>query len=109
MWQTTQPRLSKCSVRIRRRVILVQLFFPFHHRNAHSTIRYPLILHMSLPDPTQAPDAFGAYLKSVDLPFAQTVFGHYQNRPTESNGRFQEVATQEWCERMDALLVSPRH
>ena len=64
---------------------------------------------MSLPDPTQAPDTFGTYLKSLDLPFAQTVFGHYQNRLTESNGQFQEVATQEWCERMDALLVSPHH
>jgi hypothetical protein len=63
---------------------------------------------MSLPDPTEAPDAFGDYLKSVDLHFAQTVFDHYQNRPSESNGRFQEVATLEWCERMDALLVSPR-
>jgi len=64
---------------------------------------------MSFPDPTQAPSSFGDYLKSVGLHFAQTVFGHYQNRPTESNGRFQEVTTLEWCERMDALLVSPRH
>ena len=53
---------------------------------------------MSLPDPTLAPDAFGDYLKSVDLPFAQTIFGHYQNRLSESNGQFQEVATLEWCE-----------
>ncbi|KIM78016.1 hypothetical protein PILCRDRAFT_11473 [Piloderma croceum F 1598] len=59
---------------------------------------------MSFPDPTQAPSSFGDYLKSVGLHFAQTIFGHYQNRPTESNGRFQEVATLEWCERMDALL-----
>ena len=63
---------------------------------------------MSLPDPTQAADAFGDYLKSVGLHFARTVFDHYQNRPSESNGRFQEVATLEWCKRMDALLVSPR-
>jgi hypothetical protein len=94
-------------VRIRRRVILVQLFFPFHHSDAHSSIRYPLIVHISLPDPTQVPDTFGDYLKSVGLQFAQTVFDHYQSRPSESNGRVQEVATLEWCERMDALLVSP--
>jgi hypothetical protein len=53
---------------------------------------------VSLPDPTEAPDAFGDYLKSVGLHFAQTVFDHYQSRPSESNGQFQEVATLEWCE-----------
>jgi hypothetical protein len=63
---------------------------------------------MSYPDPMQSPDAFCDYLKSLGLNFAQTVFGHYQVRPSESNGRFDEVATLEWCERMDLLLVSPR-
>jgi len=64
---------------------------------------------MSVPDPTEAPDAFGEHLKSLDLRFAQTVFGHYQNRPIQSNGRFDEVTTLEWCERMDTLLVSLCH
>ena len=62
---------------------------------------------MSYPDPIEAPDSFGDFLKSQGLHLAQTVFGHYQNRPIESNGRFHELSTLEWCERMDALLVSP--
>ncbi|KIM76563.1 hypothetical protein PILCRDRAFT_12622 [Piloderma croceum F 1598] len=56
------------------------------------------------PDPIEAPDAFGEHLKSLDLHFAQTVFGHYQNRLIQSNGRFDEAPTLEWCERMDTLL-----
>ena len=79
----------------------------FHHNNAHSRIRYPLT-HMSFPDPIEAPNAFGEHLKSLGLHFAQAVFGHYQNRPIGSDGRFNELATMEWCERMDSLLVSPR-
>jgi len=64
---------------------------------------------MAFPDPTQAPEEFGDYLKSVELHFAQSVFGHYQNRPHESNGRFPPVETLEWCSRMDTYLVSSHH
>lgn len=64
---------------------------------------------MSYPDPLEAPNAFGDYLKTLELHFAVTVFGHYQNRPIDTNGRFVEGMTQEWCERMDTLLVSTRH
>ena len=64
---------------------------------------------MSYPDPCEAPDAFGDYLKSLGLHLAETVFGHYQNRPIEANGRFDEGAAQGWCERMDSLLVCIRH
>ena len=63
---------------------------------------------MSYPDPIEAPDSFGNHLKSLGLQFALTVFGHYQNRPIVTNGRFEEIVTLEWCERMDALLVSQR-
>ena len=64
---------------------------------------------MSYPDPIEAPNSFGDYLKSLGLQFALTVFGHYQNRPIVTNSQFEEVVTVEWCERMDTLLVSPHH
>jgi hypothetical protein len=61
---------------------------------------------MSFPNPIEAPNSFLDYLKSANLDFATTVFVHYQTRPGPSNGRLDEGPTTEWCEQMDALLVS---
>ena len=107
MWQSTQPRLSKQSVRIPTMCRSSSTLFPFHHNNAHSRICYPLT-HMSFPDLIEVPNAFGKHLKFLGLHFTQTVFGHYQSRPIGSNSWFNELATMEWCKRMDSLLVSPR-
>ena len=62
---------------------------------------------MSIPSPTELPDAFLEHLKSLGLDIAVTSFVHYQNRLVLSpSGRYDEAPTQEWCERMDSLLVS---
>jgi hypothetical protein len=62
---------------------------------------------MSIPSPTELPDAFLEHLKSLGLDPAVTTFIHYQKRPVLSpGGRYDEAPTQEWCERMDSLLVS---
>jgi hypothetical protein len=107
--QTTQPRLSKWSERIPTTRRFSSTFFPSHHSDTQHTIHRHPLTEMSHPDPCEAPDAFGDYLKSSELHFAQTVFDHYRNRPIETNGRFDEGMAQGWCERMDVLLVSIRH
>jgi hypothetical protein len=62
---------------------------------------------MSIPNPATHPDAFLEHLKSLDLDLAVNTFTHYQNRPVQSpDGRYDEQSTQEWCDRMDGLLVS---
>jgi len=65
---------------------------------------------MSIPSPLLSPDNFLAHAKSLGLDAIVTPFIHYQNRPLPSllGGRYDEGAAQEWCERMDTLLVSPR-
>jgi hypothetical protein len=62
---------------------------------------------MSIPNPINDPNAFLEYIKTLGLDLAVTTFAHYQNRPNPSPGRrYDEKSTQEWCERMDSLLVS---
>jgi hypothetical protein len=64
---------------------------------------------MSIPSPLLSPEDFLARVKSLGLEAIVTPFIHYQNRPLPSlpGGRYDEGAAQEWCERMDMLLVSP--
>jgi hypothetical protein len=62
---------------------------------------------MSIPDPTEHPDNFLEYLKSLGLDLVATAFFHYRTQPIVSpGGRYDVKSTQEWCERMDSLLVS---
>jgi len=62
---------------------------------------------MSMPNPQQAPQEFKAYLKTLKLEIAIPAFLHNQNRPVPGpNGRLHEGRTQDWCERMDTVLVS---
>src|SRR5258707_9850741 len=62
---------------------------------------------MSTPSPLLSPDEFLAHVKSLGLDAIVTPILHYKNRPLPSlpGGRYDENATQEWCERMDTLLV----
>jgi hypothetical protein len=65
---------------------------------------------MSFPSPTELPDAFLEHLRSLGLDLAVSTFVHYQKRPILSpGGRYEETPTQEWCERMDSLLVHSLH
>jgi len=65
---------------------------------------------MSIPDPSLSPDEFLAHVTSLDLNTIVTPLLHNRNRPLPSlpGGRYDEGAAQEWCERMDTLLVSPQ-
>jgi hypothetical protein len=66
-----------------------------------------LIGTMSIPSPTELPDAFLEHLKSLGLDLAITTFIHYQKQPVLApGGWYDEAPTQEWCEHMDSLLVS---
>lgn len=65
---------------------------------------------MSFPNPTEAPEDFFEYLKTLDLDIALTTFVHSRNQPVPGpTGRFKEDVAQFWCERMDLLLVSFHH
>jgi len=62
---------------------------------------------MSIHNPIDDLNAFLEYIKTLGLDLAVTTFTHYQNRPNQSPGCwYDERSTQEWCERMDSLLVS---
>src|SRR5258705_4331744 len=61
---------------------------------------------MSIPSPVISPEDFLAHVTSLGLDVIITPFLHYKNRPLPSipGGRYDEGATQEWCECMDTLL-----
>lgn len=104
--RSSQQRISH-SVRIRRRVVwfIILSFHTWHSRHPHK--RGPDFVTMAYPNPREAPKEFLEHLKSSNLGIAVTAFLHYQIRPTVApNGRFDEGTAQEWCERMDTLLVS---
>ena len=62
---------------------------------------------MSFPNPKEAPNEFGDHLKSSNLDFAVTTFSHYRTQPVKTpNVRYDASSATEWCDRMDALLVS---
>jgi hypothetical protein len=62
---------------------------------------------MAHPNPREAPEEFSNFLKTLNLDIALTAFVHNQNRPTAGpDGRLSEGTAQDWCERMDAILVS---
>jgi len=63
---------------------------------------------MSIPSPVLSPEEFLAHVKSLGLEAIITPFVHYQKRPLPllPGGRYDEGTSQEWCERMDTLLVS---
>jgi hypothetical protein len=84
------------------------LIFPSPHYPALTS--YPtitLLEIMSIPSPVLSPEDFLAHVKSLGLDAIVTPFVHYQNRPVPSfpGGRYAEGAAQEWCDRMDTLLV----
>src|SRR5882757_8240084 len=64
--------------------------------------------NMTMPSPLLSPNEFLEHVTSLGLDSIIAPFVHYQNRPALSlaGGRYDESATQEWCERMDTLLVS---
>jgi hypothetical protein len=62
---------------------------------------------MAFPSPIQEPDAFLVHLDKLALHSVSTAFVHYQKRPIQIPGaRYNEDSSQQWCDRMDALLVS---
>ena len=62
---------------------------------------------MPYPNPKKTPATFLDHLRSLNLDSAVTPFLHNQTRPSQTpNGQLDEVKAQEWCERMDSLLVS---
>jgi hypothetical protein len=86
---------------------LVELYFQFSTSIKHIATSGRNLGEMAFPSPTQAPNDFRDYLKSLNLNLALNTFSHYQNRPIETlNGRLIEDTAQQWCERMDSLLVT---
>jgi hypothetical protein len=69
----------------------------------------PVSCHMSFPSPLLSPNEFLDHVRSLGLEAIITPFLHYQDQPLPSSagGRYDIRATQEWCDRMDTLLVSP--
>jgi hypothetical protein len=62
---------------------------------------------MAFPNPGEAPQAFLDHLKPLNLHSVVTAFEHYETRPIQAPGtRYDDNATQQWCDRMDTLLVS---
>jgi hypothetical protein len=63
---------------------------------------------MATPSPLRSPNDFLEHVKLLGLEAIVTPFIHYQHRPLPSlpGGRYDEGIAQEWCERMDTLLVS---
>ena len=61
---------------------------------------------MAFPNPIEAPVEFINHLKATHLDFAVNAFHHYEAQPKESATWLDEELTKEWCDRMDALLVS---
>jgi hypothetical protein len=67
----------------------------------------PIPATMAYPDPIELPDKFLSHLQSLELEVATLIFQHFQTRPLQAaDGRLDTPSTQEWCERMDNLLVS---
>ena len=62
---------------------------------------------MSFPNLIQAPEDFLVHVNTLGLDSVSTAFVHYQKRPIQTlGGRYDEDSAEQWCERMDALLVS---
>lgn len=61
---------------------------------------------MAFPSPVDAPADFMGHLRAAHLDFAVNTFQHYESRLKESTNRLNEESTKEWCDRMDAMLVS---
>jgi hypothetical protein len=62
---------------------------------------------MSYPNPREAPEEFSRLLNTFNLDIAVTAFLHSRNPPLpEPDGRLSEAKAQQWCDRMDTLLVS---
>ena len=61
---------------------------------------------MAFPNPIEAPVEFINHLKAAHLNFAVNAFHHYEAWPKESATWLDEELTKEWCDWMDALLVS---
>ncbi|KIM73060.1 hypothetical protein PILCRDRAFT_15544 [Piloderma croceum F 1598] len=60
---------------------------------------------MSYPKPSEAPEEFFHYLKSLNVDIAVTAFVHNRNQPVPGpNGQFRHDAAQNWCEQMDLLV-----
>ncbi len=68
----------------------------------------PISGNMSFPSPLLSPNEFLDHVRSLGLESIITLFQHYQQRPFPSSpgGRYDTSSTQEWCDRMDTLLVS---
>jgi hypothetical protein len=83
---------------------------PTTRRLVHSSTLTLHLRTMSFPSPSQAPESFLTFLKTLNIDGAVTVFVHYRNQPVPGpNGRFKEDSAQNWCEWMDVLLVSSYH
>ena len=61
---------------------------------------------MAFPYPTDDPAAFRDHLKASNLDFTIIAFNHYLAQPVDSSNHLDEVTANDWCERMDTLLVS---
>lgn len=61
---------------------------------------------MAFPNPAKDPTAFHDHLKAANLDFAICAFDHYLAWPADSSNHLEEITANEWCEQMDALLVS---
>jgi hypothetical protein len=91
---------------------------PQHGRQAlkHLTHHFFILLHinilcdirnMAFPSPIQVLDAFLAHLDKLALHSISTAFVHYQKWPIQIPGAwYNEDSSQQWCDQMDALLVS---
>ena len=77
------------------------LFFSSSHQ--------PSMQHwqMSFPNLIQAPEDFLVHVNELGLNSVSTAFVHYQKWPIQSaGGWYNEDSAEQWCERMDMLLVS---
>ena len=61
---------------------------------------------MEFPSPIDKPQVFLDYLKAGKLDFAIKAFEHYLIRPNDTSNWLDGNAILDWCERMDAFLVS---
>ena len=61
---------------------------------------------MAFPNPIEVPVEFINHLKATHLDFTVNAFHHYKAWPKESATQLDEELTKEWCDQMDALLVS---
>ena len=62
---------------------------------------------MSFPSPITSLIGYLTHLMSLGLDSTITTFKHYQGQPVPTpEGHYDKSLTQDWCDRMDALLVS---